>query len=151
MYLRRLEEKDREQYVKLARAFYRSPAVLHSVPDSHLERTFTEALRSDAYADIFFLEDGTGAVLGYLLTAKTFSQEAGGLVVWVEELYVCPEYQGQGVGTKALALTERYYDKYARIRLEIEPENTGALRLYQRLGYRVLDYRQLSKETGDRQ
>ena len=35
---------------------------------------------------------------GYALLAKTFSQEAGGLVVWLDEMYVRPAYRSKGLG-----------------------------------------------------
>ena len=77
--IRRLTENDREIYIEMAREFYHSDAVLHPIPDEYFVRTVEEALRTDAYAEIFLFEcDGETA--GYGLIAKTFSQEAGGYV-----------------------------------------------------------------------
>lgn len=150
MRLKRLERTDRETYLEMSRAFYHSSAVLHPVPDSYLERTFEEVLASRVYADGFLIEDDDGTVMGYALTAKTVTQEAGGQVVWVEELYILPQHQGQGAGTQALRLLEAEYPHCARFRLEIEPENTDAERLYRRLGYQALEYRQMMKEPKDK-
>lgn len=144
--MRRVGPEDREQFLRLAQEFYRSPAVLCPVPLSNLERTFDELLRSDVYADGFLLETEEGRCMGYALTAKTFTQEAGGLCVWVEELYVLPPFQGQGVGGRTLALLEEYYPNAKRLRLEVEPENEAAARLYRRLGYEPLPYEQYMKQ-----
>lgn len=146
MQLRRLVPSDRDIYLTLAKEFYHSPAVLHPVPDEHFVRTFNEILRSDVYADGFLLESDDGECLGYAVTSKTFSQECGGQAVWVEELYVLPVYQGQGLGSEALRLIENYYPDAARFRLEVEPDNESAARLYQRLGYKTLQYRQYIKD-----
>ena len=146
MHLRRLTPTDRETYLRLAHAFYHSPAVLHPVPDDHFVRTFEEILRSDVYADGFLLENDQGDCLGYAVTSKTFSQECGGQAVWVEELYILPEYQGRGFGTHALRQLEALYPSATRFRLEVEPDNESAARLYQRLGYEVLEYRQFVKD-----
>ena len=73
--------------------------------------------------------------MGYALTAKSFSQECGGQCVWVEELYVLPAYQGKGMGSRVFELLNAYYPDCCRFRLEVEPENEGAARLYRRLGY----------------
>lgn len=146
MRLRRMTEGDRDCYLKLAEAFYTSTAVLHSIPRRYMERTFDEMMRSNVYVDGFFMEAEDGAVMGYALIAKTFSQEPGGLAVWVEELYVLPEYQGQGVGSQVFALLEEYYPDCKRFRLEIEPDNEGAERLYRRMGYGDLPYRQMVKD-----
>ena len=116
--------------------------MLHPVPDSYFERTFDEMMRSDVYADGFLLEDENGTCMGYALTAKSFSQECGGQCVWVEELYVLPAYQGKGMGSRVFELLNAYYPDCCRFRLEVEPENEGAARLYRRLGYEALGYDQ---------
>ena len=43
---------------------------------------------------------------------------------------------------------EQYGKELTRIRLEIEPNNDGARRLYTRLGYQRLGYEQMYKEFG---
>ena len=149
MRIRRITKNDRECYVELAEGFYHSPAVLHDIPRSYIERTFDEMMRSDVYVDGFLMEADEGVVMGYALISKTFSQESGGLAVWVEELYVLPEHQGQGVGSQVFALLEEVYPDCCRFRLEIEPDNEGAERLYRRMGYGDLPYRQMVKEKTD--
>lgn len=146
MHLRRVTASDREVYLKMVHDFYHSPAVLHPVPDEHFQRTFEEILRSDVYSDGFLLEDDEGRCMGYAVTAKGFSQECGGQFVWVDELYVLPEHQGKGVGTEALRLLEEYYPHCKRFRLEVEPDNEDAARLYRRLGFEGLAYRQFVKD-----
>lgn len=69
----------------------------HPVPDSYLEKTFEECMKSDTYAELFILE-WEGEIAGYGLIAKTFSQEAGGMVYWLEELYILEEYRSKGLG-----------------------------------------------------
>lgn len=138
--------EDRKLYVEMASEFYHSPAVLHPVPDAFFERTADEALASDAYAQIYILEcDGRSA--GYGLTAKTFSQEAGGYVIWLEELYIREEYRSRGLGSEFFAYVEKKYEgRAARFRLEVEEDNVRAVSLYKRLGYETLDYVQMIKE-----
>lgn len=146
MRLKRCRTQDREAYLRMAHDFYHSPAVLHPVPDGYLEAAFDEMIRSDVYADGFLLEGDGGERMGYVLTAKSFSQECGGQCVWVEELYVLPPYQGRGLGTQVFRLLEEYYPHCRRFRLEVEPENEGAARLYRRLGYQALGYDQYVKD-----
>ena len=73
--IRKIKAEDKEIYIKMAHDFYRMPAVDHPVPDSYLEKTFEECLKSDTYAELFILE-WEGKIAGYGLIAKTFSQEA---------------------------------------------------------------------------
>ena len=132
--------------MEMASEFYHSPAVLHPVPDAFFERTADETLGSDAYAQIYMLEcDGEPA--GYGLTAKTFSQEAGGYVIWLEELYIREQFRSRGLGSEFFAYVEKKYaGQAARFRLEVEKDNVRAISLYKRLGYEVLDYTQMIKE-----
>lgn len=144
--IRRLTEKDREIYIEMAREFYHSDAVLHPIPDEYFVRTVEEALRTDAYAEIFLFEcDGETA--GYGLIAKTFSQEAGGYVWWIEEAYIREKFRSRGLGREFFRyLEEQKGEEVTRLRLEVEEENTRAVSLYERLGYEVLDYVQMVKD-----
>ena len=62
--IRKIKAEDKEIYIKMAHDFYRMPAVDHPVPDSYLEKTFEECLKSDAYAELFILE-WEGKIAGY--------------------------------------------------------------------------------------
>ena len=143
--IERVKENDREVYKTLARAFYRTDAVMAEIPEEHFDRCFDEMLRSDVYAAAWLFRDGD-TVCGYGQIARTYSQEAGGSVVWIEELYVLPEYRSMGFGSAFFDLLARTYPDTARFRLEVEEENTGAVRLYERRGFRFIPYRQMIRE-----
>lgn len=136
--IRKIRPSDRETYLRLVADFYRSPGVLHPIPAAHAERTFEEMMRSTAHAEAFLFEHA-GRAAGYALLAKTFSQEAGGAVVWIEELYVAPEFRGLGIGRDFLRFVRREVPA-ARYRLEAERGNERAVALYEREGFRPLAY-----------
>jgi ribosomal protein S18 acetylase RimI-like enzyme len=144
MKIRKISKQDRQQYLEMTKMFYHSEAVLHPVPIEHAQRTFEEMMRSEVYLRGYFLEVHS-KVAGYALTARTFSQESGGIVVWLEELFILPEYRSQGLGRECLSFLENE-EGISRIRLEVEPENKRAFDLYCRLGYRELPYLQLVKD-----
>ena len=81
--IRKPTAADREKYIEIAGEFYATDAVLRPVPRAYLERTFDEMLSSDCYAEGYLFEQ-KGEIAGYALIAKTFSQEAGGTVFWLE-------------------------------------------------------------------
>ncbi len=144
--IRRLTENDRKIYIEMAREFYHSDAVLHPIPDEYFVRTVEEALRSDVYAEIFLFECDEEAA-GYGMIAKTFSQEAGGYVWWIEEIYIREKFRSRGLGREFFRYLEDKKGKdVTRLRLEVEAENTRAVSLYERLGYEVLDYVQMVKD-----
>ena len=147
--IRKLTENHRDLYIRMAEEFYSSDAVLHPIPRAYIERTADEALQSDAYAEIYLLEC-EGDPAGYGLTARTFSQEAGGSVLWIEELYIREQFRSRGLGREFFSyIEEKNKDRTARIRLEVEEENTRAASLYERLGYEKLDYKQMIKDLVD--
>ena len=138
--------EDRADYLRMVKEFYSTDAVLFNVDGSHFEACFDELLRSDEYTFAhIFRHDGETA--GYGLVAKTYSQEAGGMVWWIEEIYVLPEYRGKGIGSAYLEyLFSVKPDNVKRMRLEVERENEGAVALYKRLGFDFLDYDQMYME-----
>ncbi len=144
--IRKLTADDKEIYIGMAEEFYHSDAVLAPIPRTFIERTVEEALRSDTYAEIFLFEY-EGETAGYALIAKTFSQEAGGMVWWIEEVYIRELFRSKGLGREFFEYIENHMDEgVARLRLEVEEENIRAVSLYERLGYKVLDYMQMVKD-----
>ena len=94
-----------------------------------------------------FILEYEGQPAGYGLIAKTFSQEAGGYVYWLEELYILEEFRSKGLGSEFFAYVEEHKEEgVLRFRLEVEEDNTRAAALYERLGYKPLNYKQMMKE-----
>ena len=87
-----------------------------------------------------FEEDGVPC--GFALLSKTFSQEAGGLSVTIEEIYLEPAYRGKGMGTGFFEFLKREIPAM-RFRIEVEDDNAGAKRLYERMGFELLPYLQM--------
>lgn len=71
----------------------------------------------------------------------------GAEVDWIEDLFVLPEYQGNGYGSHAIALVEAEIKKYSEsVYLEVAARNFGAMKLYHRLGYHCLNTVTLRKD-----
>lgn len=139
--IRKYQKEDRLNTLAMMRDFYSSPAVLHSIPAEHFVKTLDEVEKGSPYMDIFILESGN-QMAGYALTAYTYSNEAGGKVVWIEELFVLPSFQSQGLGREFINYIKSSFGEFARIRLEVEECNDGATRLYRREGFESLNYKQ---------
>ena len=138
MNFRKIKREDVATYVAMATDFYSSPAVLHSIPQKYIEHTAEAVLGGTPFADIYIFEKN-GRVVGYGLLAFTHSQEAGGRVVWIEEIYVKEEYRGRGLGSEFLEFVKESIPA-RRYRLETEPENARAAELYRRHGFEHFEY-----------
>jgi len=136
--IRKIKENDKAKYIKMAEDFYNSPAVLYPVPCSHFENTFVELMNGSVYTEGYIFEIDE-SVAGYGLIAKTYSQEAGGMVVWIEEIYVKEDFRDKGLGSEFLEYVKENIPA-KRYRLETEPENSRAQKLYKRHGFEHLEY-----------
>jgi len=58
---------------------------------------------------------------------------------YISNIAVFPEYRGTGIGTALMIKIEKYAKRKGlkKIALDVEVENSGAVKLYQRLGYRI--------------
>lgn len=141
--IRKITPQDKNVFIEMSREFYHSSAVLHEIDDNNHFAAFDELLRSDMYLEAFILEV-SGKTAGYALLNKMYSREAGGTVVWVEELYVREKFRSCGAGRTFFKFLEENVPA-ARYRLELEPDNIRAKALYERMGYEVLPYEQMYK------
>ena len=94
--IRDIKEEDRQEFFAMAKEFYGGPACDHDIPEEHFERTLQECLRSREYSRTLMLEDENG-VAGYFLIAITWSNEAGGMVIWLDELFFKEQLQRKRV------------------------------------------------------
>ncbi len=138
---RKITENDREFYISSAKEFYRSDAVDHQIPEDFIVKTFEELMRANTYAEAYIIEQ-EGKRAGYALLAKSFSQEAGGMVLWLEEIFILPEFRSCGLGVQFLKFLKEDVPA-VRLRLELCPSNTKACEIYKRNGFQILNYNQM--------
>jgi ribosomal protein S18 acetylase RimI-like enzyme len=82
--------------------------------------------------------DICGKLSGYALLISFWSNELGGQICEVDELFVAPEYRNRGFGTSLFAAIERgdlWPAPTSAIVLGVTPDNAAARRLYERLGF----------------
>lgn len=144
--IRELRTEDKDNFISMVKDFYTSDAVLHSIPDENIYNTFKEVTLGSPYAKAYIIEE-QGKTAGYGLISLTFSNEAGGLVLWIEELYILEEFRGLGLGSKFLDFIEKEYSSCTkRLRLELIESNKAAQSLYIKKGYTQLDYTQMVRD-----
>lgn len=140
---RDLTPEDRDLVVPMVQAFYRSDAVDHPVDAAILERSFQDAASPAEPLLRGLLIQWEGKPAGYMYLTQCYSAEVGGRCIFIEEIYLEPEYRRRGLGAQIMAWLEQEYPAARRFRLEVTQVNQGAVRLYQRAGYEFLRYDQM--------
>lgn len=142
--IREIKSDDKIDFIKMCMDFYNTDGVDHSIPVSNMEKTFNFLMEGLDFAKAYVCEKNNKTV-GYILLALTYSNEAGGMVVWLDEIYVKPEFRSQGIGSELIDFViDKYKDNAARFRLEITESNMGAKKLYLSKGFTDLSYRQMN-------
>jgi GNAT superfamily N-acetyltransferase len=77
-------------------------------------------------------------VIGYSILSSYWSNEYGGLVCILDELYIKPEYRNKG---KSSAFLKALYEDltYVLIQLEVFHDNPKAQKLYTKMGFEIID------------
>ena len=145
MTVRKLEQKDFDRVLAMMKVFYASDALLVHPEDAVLARTLTDAMADGPYVTGYGFEV-EGVLVGYGMVSRSYSTETGGICLWIEDIYILPEFRGRGIGTEFLGFVEKLGQGTAvRLRIEAEPENEKAISVYQNAGFEVLGYTQLVK------
>ena len=84
-----------------------------------------------------------GRLAGYLYVTLCYSAEVGGTCVFIEEVYLLPEFRGRGLGRQVLEWIFTQYPDSRRFRLEVTQMNQGAAHLYEKCGFQYLRYDQM--------
>lgn len=99
----------------------------------------TELVGNPALGRLWLIEQ-QGAAIGFVALCFSFSLESHGRDAFIDEIYLLPEFRGQGIGTTAMQFVEAEARQLGvkRLFLEAERANIGAVALYQKLGFEDL-------------
>ena len=131
------EENYREELVDMVLSLYKEdPHGAHMSTDK-VQRTIEFLNTHPGAGEIVLLSD-THQLAGYAILINYWSNEYGGLVLFIDELYVKKEFQGKNIGTDFIQhLIADVHDEYQSIVLEVLPTNERAFRLYSKLGFKT--------------
>lgn len=140
--IRPLNEKDKEIFITLAKEFYNSDAVIKPLPQDFYPFIFDKLIKKNSTAKGFIIEYD-GKICGYGVVNLTFSMEAGGDTLWLEDLYIRKDFRNKGLGKEYFNFIFKKYKKVKRFRLEVEESNPKAIKLYKSFGFDFLEYKQM--------
>lgn len=104
-----------------------------SPPDISL--TLSELERKPDKGTLISMLKGT-ELIGYAIIIFFWSNEFGGDIIEIDELYVASAHRNSGVGGSFFEWLERTYSNSGRgFSLQASPRNVAAVRLYEKLGF----------------
>lgn len=139
MHIREYSEGDRAALEPFFDDFYRSPALSHPLDAETTAEIFNDAVNHRHGLCGFMLSEGDTPI-GFAHISSYYATEVAGLCVMIEDLYLAPEYRGKGHGHEFFDLIFKKYNTAKRFRLEATKENRAAIRLYERLGFKLISY-----------
>ena len=105
--------------------------------DEHNVRNGIKAMIADPGLGEYFIITKNGSVAGTLMITKEWSDWRSRFFVWIQSVYVKPEFRNQGLYRKLYDHIKNMVegsDEYAGIRLYVEKDNKNAQSVYQKLG-----------------
>jgi ribosomal protein S18 acetylase RimI-like enzyme len=138
--------KHQEQLVDMMRGLYSEDKGASAVDQSRFPLNIAFLIVQPSRGRIVLFSEA-GLLRGYALLIPYWSNELGGTLLFVDEIFVIPEARNKGIGKSFFRSLEeqRPFDAVA-ISLEVSPSNAAARRLYESLGFShqnnsVLTYR----------
>jgi GNAT superfamily N-acetyltransferase len=129
--------EDAAAIVALSLALHREDPGPTPVGDAQVRRTL-DVLRREPWRGRAVVLDVDGRPAGYALLVAFWSNELGGEVCEVDELFVEPALRGRGFGSmlfEAIARGDLWTTNAVAIALGVTPGNANARRLYERVGF----------------
>lgn len=125
--------------VELSLSLFREDPSTETVTAEQILRTLL-ALREAPTRGVALVLELEGQTLGYALLIAFWSNELGGEVHMIDEIYVDAQVRGQGHGRALMVDLLSGYSKFglrqsAAFQLEVSPKNTRARKLYESLGF----------------
>ena len=131
-------ESDDEAVVEMCLGLFREDPGPLPADAGHMRETLGTLRRQPWRGRAVVLELGQ-QVVGYALLIAYWSNELGGEVCTVDELYVRRDFRGHGHGSALVEALERGDvwpgTPFVAIALGVTPGNARARRLYERLGF----------------
>jgi ribosomal protein S18 acetylase RimI-like enzyme len=131
--VRRATEADIDVLVDLMRDFYAESGF--PLDEPWASRSFA-ALLADPAAGAIWLIDVDGRAVGHVVLSIRYAMEFGGLIGYIDDLYVRPEHRRRGAATAGVAaLVDECKRRGCRsLHVEVDPTNAAAIGVYQRFG-----------------
>lgn len=128
-------ESNRDELIDMIRSLYRESGA-DDMHDEKIVKTIGFLVKNPSHGKIVMISEGSQTI-GYSILINFWSNEFGGLILIIDELFVRKEFRNKGVGSAFIThLCKEIKHDYVGLELEVYPYNDKALQLYTRLGFK---------------
>jgi len=127
------QENDYKDLVQMIVALYDEDAEGEQISESKINSTIAEFWKNPQKITIYMLKNNNENI-GYAILVFFWSNEFGGDILTIDEMYVSKEYRGRGIATEFLSYISGI-EGIVALELETTPSNQRALDYYKRLGF----------------
>jgi diamine N-acetyltransferase len=131
---KRASVADKETLLPLMADFYAHEKL--TFDEAFAARALLGLLKNEIHGQVFLIKV-EGKVVGYAVLTFGYSLEFGGVDAFVDELYLCEAYRGQGLGKAALEFLAQTCAALGvrALHLEVERANQRAQAVYRQFGF----------------
>lgn len=135
MNFRAYKYSDFSELNSMIHALYREDPSNEPITDIKISKTVRELRKNPIKGRIVIFEKD-GVTIGYSILIFYWSDEYGGDILHIDELYVKPEHRHCGVATSFFKHVSRIFrDRIVAVQLEVTPSNSKAMNYYRKLGF----------------
>ncbi|MDX9712286.1 MAG: GNAT family N-acetyltransferase [Ignavibacteriaceae bacterium] len=118
--------------------------------------TTEEKIKQSIFGNDQFIEvliaEFEGKAVGYALFFKNYSTFLGKAGIYLEDLFVLPDYRGKGIGKSLLKkiISIAKQRDYGRVEWSVLDWNVSAIEIYKKIGAEPLDEWKIFRLTSDK-
>jgi ribosomal protein S18 acetylase RimI-like enzyme len=124
------------EFLQMIKSLYIEDPDGDKMTDEKIEKTIVYLHLHKDHGKIILLKQ-SNIIVGYAIIINYWSNEYGGIIFYIDELYIKSEFRGQGIGTGFIKnLINKRYNNCTAIFLEVIPSNERAYNLYAKIGFK---------------
>jgi len=134
---RQYKTRDQKIVTELIKQLYKEDPGDQPASNKHIQKTLTILPKHKDKGTILIFELGK-QLIGYSILINYWSNEFGGNIVFIDELFIKKEFRGQGIGTNFIKyLMKNKFGNSVLLQIEVTPNNKKAKKLYEKLGFKL--------------
>ncbi len=131
---REYTNEDFEALCRMVLALYTEDPEGEPVTVDKIRLTVKEAALHPDKLRIILFEQGD-SIVGYSILTFFWSNEHGGDIVNIDEIFVDPSYRGKGIGASFIGGLFQRFPSAVGLKLEVSPSNHRARKAYEKAGF----------------